>query len=130
MDVRADREQIREVLNNLVENAIKFTSRGSISISIGYDDDFAKVCIADTGFGISENGQKHLFEKFYQVDNTATREVSGTGLGLYIARQIVDAHKGKVWAESDGEGLGSRFFVKLPKIQPAITQSATEQLAK
>ncbi|MEK7447668.1 MAG: ATP-binding protein [Patescibacteria group bacterium] len=114
LDVRADREQIREVLNNLVENAIKFTSRGSISISIGYDDDFAKVCIADTGFGISENGQKHLFEKFYQVDNTATREVSGTGLGLYITRSIVESFGGNIWVESE-EGKGSKFFFTVPR---------------
>jgi PAS domain S-box-containing protein len=114
LDVRADREQIREVLNNLVENAIKFTPKGSITISIEYDDDFAKVCVKDTGFGISENGQKHLFEKFYQVDNTATREVGGTGLGLYITRSIIESFDGNIWVESE-EGKGSKFFFTVPR---------------
>lgn len=114
LDVRADREQIREVLNNLVENAIKFTEKGSIGISIEYDDDFAKVCVADTGFGISETGQKHLFEKFYQVDNSATREVGGTGLGLYITRSIVESFGGSIWVESE-EGKGSKFFFTVPR---------------
>jgi len=97
-----------------VENAVKFTSKGSISISIDYDDDFAKVCVSDTGVGISENGQKHLFEKFYQVDNSATREVSGTGLGLYITRSIVESFGGSIWVESE-EGKGSKFFFTVPR---------------
>lgn len=114
LDVRADREQIREVLNNLVENALKFTDKGSISISIQYDEDFAKVCVADTGVGIPEAGQKHLFEKFYQVDNSATREVGGTGLGLYITRSIVESFGGSIWVESQ-EGKGSKFFFTVPR---------------
>ena len=114
LDVRADKEQIREVLNNLVENAIKFTQNGSITISIDYDDDFAKVCVADTGVGIPEDGQKHLFEKFYQVDNSATRAVGGTGLGLYITRSIVEAFGGRIWVES-AEGEGSKFYFTVPR---------------
>lgn len=114
LDVRADREQIREVLNNLVENAIKFTSDGSVTISIEYDDDFAKVCVTDTGVGISETGQKHLFEKFYRVDNTTTREAGGTGLGLYITRSIVESFGGSIWVESE-EGKGSKFFFTVPR---------------
>lgn len=114
LDVRADREQIREVLNNLVENAIKFTTEGSVTISIEYDEDFAKVCVADTGVGISETGQKHLFEKFYQVDNTATRAVGGTGLGLYITRSIIEYFGGSIWVESE-EGKGSSFYFTIPR---------------
>jgi len=114
LDIKADREQIREVLNNLVENAIKFTPNGVITISIEYDDDFATVCVADTGVGISENGQKHLFEKFYQVDNTSTREVGGTGLGLYITRSIVESFGGRIWVEST-EGKGSKFYFTAPR---------------
>lgn len=114
LNVRADREQTREVLNNLVENAIKFTSEGGVTISIEYDDDFAKVCVADTGSGISETGQRHLFEKFYQVDNSATRAVGGTGLGLYITRSIVESFGGNIWVES-AEGKGSKFFFTMPR---------------
>ncbi len=114
LDVKADKEQIREVLNNLVENAIKFTENGTITVSIDYDDDFAKACVADTGVGIPEAGQKHLFEKFYQVDNSATRAVGGTGLGLYITRSIVEAFGGKIWVES-AEGKGSKFYFTIPR---------------
>lgn len=114
LDVRADKEQIREVFNNLIENALKFTSKGGITISITYDDDFATVCIADTGVGIPEDGQKHLFEKFYQVDNSATRQVGGTGLGLYITRSIIETFGGKIWTESK-EGKGSKFFFTIPR---------------
>ncbi|RJO59981.1 PAS domain S-box protein [candidate division WS5 bacterium] len=114
LDVRADKEQIREVFNNLIENALKFTSKGGVTVSITYDDDFATVCIADTGVGIPEDGQKHLFEKFYQVDNSATRQVGGTGLGLYITRSIIETFGGKIWTESK-EGKGSKFFFTIPR---------------
>lgn|GEM_PF-969529 len=114
LDVRADQEQIREVLNNLVENALKFTDNGGVSVSIDYDEDFAKVCVADTGVGIPAEGQKHLFEKFYQVDNSETRAVGGTGLGLYITRSIIESFGGQIWVEST-EGKGSRFFFTVPR---------------
>lgn len=114
LNVVADREQIKEVLFNLVENGLKFTSEGGVSIWIEYDTDFATVCISDTGIGIPTDGQKHLFEKFYRVDNTATREVGGTGLGLFITRAIVELFGGKIWIESQ-VGKGTKFFFTIPR---------------
>lgn len=114
LNVRADQGQVKEVLGNLVENAIKFTLNGGITISIDYDNDFAKVCVSDTGVGIPEEGRKHLFEKFYQIDNSATRAVGGTGLGLYITRSIVESLGGRLWVESV-VGKGSKFFFTLPR---------------
>ncbi len=113
LNVRADREMVREVLNNLVENAIKFTEKGGVTISIDYDDEFATVNISDTGIGVSGDAQKHLFEKFYRVDNTATREVGGTGLGLYITRSIIENFGGSIWVESI-KGKGSKFHFTVP----------------
>ncbi|MDD3678668.1 MAG: ATP-binding protein [Patescibacteria group bacterium] len=113
LNVRADREMIREVLNNLVENGIKFTEKGGVTISIDYDKEFATVNIEDTGMGMPKDAEKHLFEKFYRVDNTATREVGGTGLGLYITRSIVETFGGKIWVEST-MGKGSRFHFTIP----------------
>jgi len=113
LNVRADREMIREVLNNLTENAIKFTEKGGVTISIDYDDEFATVNIEDTGMGMSKDGQKHLFEKFYRVDNTATREVGGTGLGLYITRSIVETFGGSIWVKST-QKKGSKFHFTAP----------------
>jgi signal transduction histidine kinase len=113
LNVRADREMIREVLNNLTENAVKFTSKGGVSISIDYDNEFATVNIEDTGMGMPKEGQKHLFEKFYRVDNTATREVGGTGLGLYITRSIVETFGGRIWVDSEFK-KGSKFHFTIP----------------
>lgn len=113
LNVHADREMIREVLNNLIENAIKFTPRGSVSVSIDYDEEFATVNIEDTGIGMPADAQKHLFQKFYRVDNTATREVGGTGLGLYITRSIVETFGGRIWVEST-LGKGSTFHFTVP----------------
>jgi len=114
LNVIADREQIREVLYNLVENGLKFTVEGGVTIAITYDPDNATVEIADTGMGIAADGQKHLFEKFYRVDNTATREVGGTGLGLFITRSIVEMFGGNIWIESQ-VGKGTKFYFTIPR---------------
>lgn len=114
LDVVADRDQIKEVLFNLIENGIKFTSEGGISLWITYDTDFATVVVSDTGMGIPADGQKHIFEKFYRVDNTATREVGGTGLGLFITRSIIELFGGKIWLESQ-VNKGTKFYFTIPR---------------
>lgn len=113
LNVHADREMIREVLNNLVENAIKFTTKGGVTLSIDYDEEYSTVNIEDTGMGMPPEAQKHLFEKFYRVDNTATREVGGTGLGLYITRSIIETFGGRIWVDSKPEE-GSKFHFTVP----------------
>lgn len=113
LNVRADIDMIREVLNNLIENAIKFTIKGGVLVSIDYDEEFATITVEDTGMGMPKEGQKHLFEKFYRVDNTATREVGGTGLGLYITRSIVETFGGRIWVDST-QGKGSKFHFTVP----------------
>lgn len=113
LNVHADREMIREVINNLVENAIKFTGKGGVTVSIDYDKEFATINVEDTGIGMPPEAQKHLFEKFYRVDNTATREVGGTGLGLYITRSIIETFGGRIWVESK-ERDGSKFHFTVP----------------
>jgi PAS domain S-box-containing protein len=114
LNVTADKEKVREVLYNLIENGLKFTQEGGVSISITYDKDFATVCVADTGIGISADGQQHIFEKFYRVDNTATRETRGTGLGLFITRSLIEVSGGQIWLESQG-GKGTKFYFTLPR---------------
>jgi len=114
IDVVADKEQIREVFYNLVENGLKFTSKGGVSVSITYDKDFATTCIIDTGDGIPADGQIHMFEKFYRYDNTATREVGGTGLGLFITRSIIEMFGGSIWLESQ-VGKGTKFYFTVPR---------------
>lgn len=112
--VNADQERLREVLLNLIENAIKYTVSGTITLGAKLKDENALIYVTDTGSGIAEEDIPHLFQKFYRVDNSATREIGGTGLGLFIVKQIVDLLGGRVWVESK-LGEGSTFFVELPR---------------
>jgi PAS domain S-box-containing protein len=114
--VSADPLRLRQVISNLVTNAIKFTEQGSVTISAGpFEDDpsMLKVSVIDTGIGISEEHLPLVFERFRQVDQSATRRVGGTGLGLAITRQLVQMHGGDIWAESE-VGVGSRFSFTVP----------------
>jgi PAS domain S-box-containing protein len=117
----ADPDRLREVITNLFDNATKYTDSGKISIGLTGDDAVVQFYIRDTGAGIPPEDVSHLFQKFYRVDNSATRTVGGTGLGLFISRKIIELYSGRIWVESE-VGKGSTFFVNLPSID---TQKAT-----
>ena len=107
---------MREIMGNLIENAIKYTpAGGSIYVNVLGDGDRVLINVTDTGIGISSDDIHHIFQKFYRADNSDTRTIGGTGLGLYIVKQRVEAMGGKVWAES-AFGEGSTFYVSLPRI--------------
>ena len=107
---------MREILANLIENAIKYTpAGGSVYVNARGDGDRSLINVTDTGMGISAEDLNHIFQKFYRVDNSDTRTIGGTGLGLYLVKQRVEAMGGKVWAES-AFGQGSTFYVSLPRI--------------
>ncbi len=110
-----DNDHLREVLSNLVENAIKYTPKGDVTIDIGGDAEHVVISVADSGIGIPKEDQVHLFQKFYRVDNSATREIGGTGLGLYLSRRLVEAMNGRIWLESEFQ-RGSTFSIELPRI--------------
>jgi signal transduction histidine kinase len=114
--VRADKLRLHEILDNLITNAIKYSDEGN-EITVSAVPDFAKRClvvsIKDTGFGIPESEIPNLFKKFYRIKNDASRRISGTGLGLYIVKQMVEAHSGQIWVESKLH-QGSTFFFSLP----------------
>ena len=111
-----DIDFLREAVNNLVENAIKYTDNGGgIWVNVRGDDDRVLINVTDTGIGISPEDLKHVFQKFYRADNSQTRTVGGTGLGLYLVKQRVEAMGGKVWAESSF-GEGSTFYISFPRI--------------
>lgn len=111
-----DIDFLREAVNNLVENAIKYTApSGGIWVNVRGDDDRVLINVTDTGIGISPDDLKHVFQKFYRADNSQTRTVGGTGLGLYLVKQRVEAMGGKVWAESSF-GEGSTFYLSFPRI--------------
>jgi signal transduction histidine kinase len=111
--VTADREKIREVLENLLSNAIKFTTKGGITISFEQTKNEVVVAVADTGIGIPATAIEKLFTKFYRVGQSPMIESEGTGLGLYIAKSLVELHQGKIWVESE-VGKGSTFYFSLP----------------
>ncbi len=111
--VRADRERIREVLENLLSNAIKFTQEGGVAVSFEKTKAEVVVAVADTGVGIPTEAIEKLFTKFYRVGQAPMAESGGTGLGLYIAKSLVESHGGKIWVESEA-GKGSIFYFSLP----------------
>jgi len=111
-----DTDFLREIMNNLIENAIKYTpSGGSIRVSVKADAGRVLIAVADTGIGISPEDLKHIFQKFYRADNSDTRTIGGTGLGLYIAKQRVEALGGRIWAESV-YSKGTVFYISLPRL--------------
>jgi PAS domain S-box-containing protein len=125
--VYVDPNRIREVLQNLVDNAIKYTADGSVTIALTGDNLVTQIQVQDTGDGIPEEDIPHLFQKFYRVDNSMTRSVGGTGLGLFISKKIVELYNGRIWVESQ-VGKGSTFFINLPRLstQQALQIQKTE----
>lgn len=112
--IRMDRERILQVLRNFIGNAVKFTPlKGRVTVSAAPQDGGLRVCVRDTGPGIAEENLAFIFEKFRQGPPGGAEQVRGSGLGLTIAKQIVTAHGGKVWAESK-PGQGSSFIFQLP----------------
>lgn len=107
---------IGEIIDNLLGNAVKYTpAGGSIYVNVRGDGDHILINVTDTGIGISGDDLPHIFQKFYRSDNSDTRTIGGTGLGLYIVKKRVEAMGGRVWAES-AFGEGSTFYVSLPRI--------------
>jgi signal transduction histidine kinase len=109
--VVADKHRINQVINNLLNNALKFTKQGQITLSIEKEKKYGKeaiVKIQDSGPGIDPNIMPRLFTKF------ATKSYSGTGLGLFISKSIVETHGGKMWAENNLDGKGATFLFTLP----------------
>lgn len=117
MNFMGDRDKTGEVIINLIENALKFGKEGEplmIEIVTRDADNFIQVEVADNGLGIEKEHLEKIFNKFYQVEETLTRRAGGVGLGLAIVKEIVGNHQGKIWAESEGKGKGSRFIFTLP----------------
>jgi two-component system phosphate regulon sensor histidine kinase PhoR len=113
--VHGDMNKIKQVITNLVDNSIKYTPKGEIIISLSRPlPKTVRLEIRDTGIGISKETLPKLFDKFVRAEGANEVNVIGTGLGLFVAKEVIKAHEGgKVWAESEGLGKGSRFVVEL-----------------
>jgi signal transduction histidine kinase len=123
VEIYADNTRLRQVMINLVNNAIKFTEKGKIAIrATKQDNTTLLITVQDTGIGIPPEKLEDVFQEFTQVDTSTTRKVGGTGLGLPISRRLIQMHGGRLWAESTGiPGEGSTFLVELP-IEARITE--------
>ena len=115
--ISGDTDRLTQILVNLIGNAIKFTHTGGrITVAAFEEDHDLHITMSDTGIGIPQDLISKLFQRFYQVDASATRRYGGTGLGLYISKLIVEAHSGKIWVESE-EGVGTTIHLLLPKVK-------------
>ncbi|MCP9487519.1 MAG: ATP-binding protein [Gaiellaceae bacterium MAG52_C11] len=125
--VAADRGQLQQVLVNLVDNAIKYSpDGGTVALRIGRADAQIRFAVADHGLGIPASEHRRIFEKFYRLDPDMTRGIGGTGLGLYICRELVRRMDGSIWVESQ-PGKGSTFVVELPAAEPTKPSSPARQ---
>ncbi len=112
-NIIGDRYRLSQVLKNLMSNALKFTDNGSISITAKVEEGYIKIIVEDTGIGMSQEEVKKVFSKFYQAYTGDDRKNEGTGLGLFICKQIIEKHKGEIWAESTIK-KGSSFKIRIP----------------
>jgi signal transduction histidine kinase len=131
----ADADRLRQVLTNLLSNAVKFSPQGGeIRVGARGEGDHVVIWVADQGIGMTPDTMQKIFTKFYRADNKETRQIGGTGLGLALVKDLVEAHHGRVWMESE-PGWGSTFFFTIPRAEPEtekelsmqVSQSAGEQ---
>jgi signal transduction histidine kinase/HAMP domain-containing protein len=116
----ADRARVRQVLVNLAANAVKFTERGSVTVTASVADGWITLAVTDTGVGISSEAQLYIFDEFRQADSSTTRKYGGTGLGLAISKRLVALHGGRIWVDS-AAGVGSTFHFTLPVRMRVLT---------
>jgi len=123
-----DDEKIRQVAINFIDNAIKYTKDGGVTVSFGQKNGMVECCVQDTGMGVEPEEQARLFKKFSRGKDANLVNTEGTGLGLYVANIMIEAHKGKIWIESEGvEGRGSKFCFALPLADSATAKALVEE---
>ena len=112
--VRADSNKMRQVISNVIDNAIKYTKEGSVKVTISSDTTNVIILVKDTGIGIEKGKSNEIFNKFARSDSAIKMNVVGTGLGLFVAKLMIEAQDGKISVESEGLGKGSTFKITLP----------------
>jgi len=126
--LNADPHRMQQVLSNLVQNAIKYSpAGGEIEISLRGEDLGVLVTVSDRGIGLPPEAAESIFEPFGRASNAQRQHMPGMGLGLYIARQIVEQHGGRIWADSSGEGYGTQLHLWLPGIAQQTLASGPEE---
>lgn len=112
--IKGDENQLSEAFSNLIDNSIKYTPRGQVKVSLVKSDNKIRFSVKDTGIGIAPEDKPKLFTEGGRAKNALEVNVDSTGFGLYIVKNIIEAHNGRVWVESEGEGKGSEFIVEVP----------------
>ena len=113
--VTIDKGKIMQIISNIIDNAVKYTPKGSVAVAVRKSSSAtARVTVTDTGIGMDAETKKKIFQKFSRAKDANLTNITGTGLGLYVATRLIVAHKGKIWAESKGKGKGSAFYIELP----------------
>jgi signal transduction histidine kinase len=119
--LHGDPARLTQILDNLLDNAAKYSpAEQEVVLRVRMQDATILLGVQDRGVGIASEHLPHLFDRFYRVPGSATARVKGLGLGLFIVRDLVVAHGGRVWAESEGPGRGSTFWVSLPAVRAAV----------
>lgn len=126
-EVEADIDKMKDVVLNLIDNAIKYTPKGTVTVSAKADDRKVHVQVQDTGVGIAREEVENLFSKFVRGSGIAQVQPDGSGLGLYIAKRVVEGHSGKIWVESEGEGKGSTFHFEIPIVADKESKLKTKE---
>jgi signal transduction histidine kinase/CheY-like chemotaxis protein/HAMP domain-containing protein len=123
-DIYADQVKFKQIMYNLLSNAVKFTPEGGrITIDANLNDDRFLISVTDTGIGIDPEDHEAIFDEFKQLDSSRSRQYEGTGLGLALTKRLVELHGGKIWVESEGLGMGSKFSFTLPAVKPDVEAS-------
>lgn len=128
--VMADQEKVRQVLINFIDNAIKYTRTGGITVKVAVHDEMVRCCVQDTGMGINSEDKRKLFKKFSRGKDAFTVNTEGSGLGLYVAQMMIEGHNGNIWVESEGEGKGSSFCFELPVADSTAAKAAQAAAAR
>jgi signal transduction histidine kinase len=119
--IKSDKRRLNQVLINLLNNAVKFTNRGGVTLSVRKEGDKLEIKVKDTGIGIDEESISELFQPFHQLDTGTNRVFEGTGLGLSICRRIIEMMGGKIWVESQ-PGVGSTFGFIIPVVREEVNE--------
>lgn len=126
--IYADEQRVQQILWNLLDNAVKFTpTNGRVDVMLETESDMARIVVRDTGYGIAADHLPFVFERFWRADSSTTRETSGLGLGLSIAKDMAELHGGSIEVMSDGLGAGATFVVRLPVPEPATWVGMNEE---
>lgn len=129
----ADPLKIEDVLTNLIDNALKYTEKGSVTVQFSMDAELMKCCVKDTGIGLDSDEIAHIFKRFVRGQRAALHHTEGLGMGLYVAERVVAAHGGRIWAESSGKDQGSTFCFTIPinrKQSPVADADAQKKIVE